>query len=314
MASLDQLAGGEWFEVKERLHRPEQLVDLLCSEATFAPALRAAALRLEEAVEGGVFEYRRAVVGEVLSRLAEAEFSSEFFGELPGMEAQLSTLVLATAVQRAILNREVRLWVEKDEEESGDDQEPADDVNQIIADVKEILQVDPEARMNGAIKNILLQLAKYREESETYRKLKEQATSYRLEMYSKTFSTTFNQIFESIRRNYAAYLQEQEDARRRAKRSILEGLETQPWTRALTRQLEELSWMRSTVRYAMREHSGVREPLVRLAKRRESVLALITEEEERAADVTGGEAAAARLSRMLSHEVARRLAAWAEER
>jgi hypothetical protein len=325
VAALDQLAGGEWFEIRERLHRPEQLFEHLCtadrspkSVQRLAEVLVALASSLDGAIENGVYEVRRREINGVMGELAEAEFSSEVFGRLEELEHRMTGLVLVTACQRALLTGDIAFLSEdlEDEAESEDQSTPSPeekDVNQIIADVKEIIQADPNAKMNAAIKNILLQLQKYREESATYKKLKDQATSYRLEMYSRTFSATFNQIFESIKKNYAAFLDEQEAARRAGQPSVIDGLETKGWARDLTSQLEQLSWARSTLLYALKEHTGVREPLVRLSRRKDELLTRIGEEADLAADVTGSEVAAHRLSRLIARDTARRLRRWSAQ-
>ncbi|MFW5827951.1 MAG: hypothetical protein ACOCU4_07660 [Alkalispirochaeta sp.] len=320
MAGLEQLAGGEWFEIKERMHRPEQLFEHLCIESPGtrdAEQLRVTlehhAERLESAIEGGVFEFRLHELSLIFGELAEAEYSSEVFGRLADLEFRLTGIVLITVVQRALLTRDIEFISSEDAEEPAEQAEQAAesaDVNQIIADVKEIVQADPNAKMNAAIKNILLQLQKYRAETATYRKLKEQANSYRLEMYSRTFAATFNQIFDSIRKNYATFLEEQEEAKRRGRKSVVQDLDTRTWTRNLTHHIEQLSWARSTVMFARKEHAGVREPLVRLSRRRDDYLKDIAGEKDAAADAAGGEAAAHRLSRLIARDTALRLRRW----
>jgi len=250
----------------------------------------------------------------IFGELAEAEYSSEVFSRLGELEHRLTGIVLITAMERALLTRDLAFISREETQEATEAAEQSGesaDVNQIIADVKEIVQADPNAKMNAAIKNILLQLQKYREETATYRKLKEQANSYRLEMYSRTFAATFNQIFDSIRKNYAAFLEEQEAAKRRGRKSVVQDLDTRTWTRDLTHHLERLSWARSTVMFARKEHAGVREPLVRLSRRRDEFLQEITAEKDTAADAAGGEAAAHRLSRLIAQDTARRLRRWA---
>ena len=114
MAALDQLAGGEWFEIRERLHRPEQLFEFFSSGdrpaarvAALTEACSAAASGLDAAIEGGIFEFRRAELGAILSELAEAEYSSEVFSRLGVMEARAAALILATACQRALLTQDL---------------------------------------------------------------------------------------------------------------------------------------------------------------------------------------------------------------
>lgn len=314
MAALEQVVSGEWFEIRERLHRPLDLLTHLFKAATTSVALAEVADELEASIEGGVFEFRRTVLSRLYDSLAEAEFSSEIFGQLDELEERVRAILAATAYTRALLTQDVEFELERDLEDDDADAAASareqEDINRIIGDVKEILASDPSARMNAAMKNIMLQLQKYREEAATYKKLKEQATGYRLEMYSRTFAATFQQIFESIRKNYGQFVEEREEAARAARPSVVQNLDTRAWARAMTGQLEEISYLRATLMFARNEHSGMREPLVRLARRKDGVLKLLDEEIRHAADAAGSEEAARRLSRILAREVAYQLRDW----
>jgi hypothetical protein len=171
------------------------------------------------------------VIGEILGELADAEYSSEVFSRLDALTHEATGLVLVGVVQRALLAGEVSFETGTgDAEPSGSSAKEAEnaEINEIIQDIKEIVANDPSAKMNAAIKNVLLQVQKYREEAATFKKLKEQANDYRLEMYSKTFAATFKEIFTSIRKNYAAYIEEQEEKRRAEIGTPIDGLELRP--------------------------------------------------------------------------------------
>ena len=329
MASLEQVASGEWFEIRERLRHPRQLHEYLVPSRLNEPTtavVRQAASELERAIEGGVFEFRRHALAYLFNELAEAEFSSEVFAQLDDLGRHVNAMILAAGCQRGLLSGDLTFSDPTGAEQSDDTTHAvpgngipaeektspatASDVNEIMSDIKEILAADPSARMNTAIKNILLQLQKYREEAATFRKLKEQATSYRLEMYSKTFASTFKQIFESIRKNYTAFLEEQQGGASHRVDSPVRDLDVKAWIRILTGEIEELSFVRSTLLFVADKQSGMREPLVRLSRRRQSVLAMVDEEEEAAADATGGEGAAHRLSRILAQETSTILRRW----
>ncbi len=344
MKPLEKRAAGDWFEVKERLRHPEELYEHLCPadreglrREAQKTALQEMVTALEGAVEGGVFEVRRHLAGEILGELAEAEYSSEVLGRLDELACRATALVLVTALERSLLSGDLSFDEGEDmAEPDGSIKKDIENaqINEIIGDIKEIIAADPAAKMNSAIKNVLLQVQKYREEAATFKKLKEQANDYRLEMYTKTFSASFRQIFESIRKNYGAYLEEIEEKRRAAAGSPLDGLELRPWLRVVTAAAEDVSRLRSTVSFAAEEHSGMRGALVALAKERDSFIRQI--DGERAAAVTvcsaaeagdgaeaggadedSGRAAAqervARLSRMMSREIAGRLRKWMAE-
>lgn len=309
---------GDWFEIKERLHRPDELYNFLLPRddprrEERLGVVAAIVHELDTAVEAGVFEVRRREIAETLSEIAEAEYSSEVFARLEELSDRMMALTLVGVLQRALLTGEIAFEVETGEAEpSGSSKKDIEnaELNEIIQDIKEIVANDPSAKMNAAIKNVLLQLQKYREEAATYKKLKEQATDYRLEMYSKTFAATFKQIFESIRKNYAAYLEEQETKRREAIPSPIDGLELRPWVRMITADLEGVSRVRSTLAFATEERGGMRGFLVALGKDKDTHVARIDQERAVAKTACGSDAATAKLSRILSVEIA----AWLRKR
>ncbi len=304
---MEKRVAGEWFEVKERLHRPEALYGYFREieknerrRERQVSVFGEAAAALESAVEGGVFEVRRRLITDILGELAEAEYSSEVFGRLHELSCEASALVVVTALEHALLRGDLAFEEGTGEAEPSGSTEKTEaenaQIKDIIADIREIVASDPSAKMNQAIKNILLQARKYRDEAATFKKLREQASDYRLEMYTKTFSATFQQIFDSIRRNYGSYLEEREEELRRERgdeASPLAGLETRPWVRATAEALEDASRLRATVAFASEEHSGMRSVLVALARERDRLLEQIESEREIAEgvcrDASGGD-------------------------
>lgn len=348
--AAERLIAGEWFEIRERLRRPDEIYEYFTRSTTRpgethrplpARLLDSDAHELERTIEGGIFEYKRRTLHAVHTQLAEAEFSSDVFKHIGDLADRMGSWLLASAWERALLTQDVefrRLSSARREDEdeiavadseedgsappSGDaagrnarakDGDGAAEIRRIIADVHELVAADPSARMHSAIKGILVQLRKYREEAETYRKLREKASSYRVELYSRTFAATFQQIFETIRRNYETYMEEQRQVQRRERASFLEGLDTREWARVVTRQLEQASRIRAVLMYLSEQHSGLREPLVDLADDVARVDDEVDDEDDIASDVCGGEEAAVRLSRIIANECAARFRRWSSE-
>ena len=343
VAELEQVVGGEWFEIRERIHHSDQLFEFLVEQdrSGLVPQMwDAAADELDRAIEGGIFEFKRRRLVLQLTKLEEAAYTSELFGALASERIATTALLMVCAAERAILTGEIRFLSDeenRDEQTIGNsesnnesktptepppetgerledqvaDERANADIKRIVSDIQEIVAADPSMKMHAAIKNILLQLQKYREEASTYQKLKEQATSYRLEMYSKTFAASFSKIFESIRKNYKSFLDEQEEIRHRKRGSMLDTIETKAWARLILRQIEEINRIRATFLFVEREHSGMREPLVALGARKEEIIAMVDQERRLTEDLAGGEDAGHRLSRIIAVEVARRLRLWA---
>lgn len=318
MAELDQSVRGAWFEVRERLRRPRELFEHLCPDSATSrlPSLLGeVAAELDNAVEGGVLEVKRRRLTALYVELEEAEFSSEVFGRLPELARRAGAVLLVTALEHAYLAGDLVLREGDHEANQAPDQDDGagattgeePDIKQIIADIQDIIAADPSAKMDAAIKNILLQLQKYRNEVETFRKLKEQATGHRLEMYSRTFAATFQSIFASIRKNYASYRTQLEGRRRDAQVSALTHMDTKPWVKAVTAQLQETTRIHATLTFLAGEHSDLREPLVALARRRGTAMQLLEHESTTGEACAGDRAAALRINRLLAVAIARYL-------
>lgn len=341
MESAERLVAGEWFEIRERLRRPDEIHEYLTRTATrqsqihrplAAVEIGSAGRELEQAIEGGIFEYKRSVLLHLEREFAEAEFSNDVFESIGMFADRTGAWLLATIWERALLTQEAdfkrmspAMRNEADgepAEEEGDPSAPtiqgdedgdngAAEIRRIISDVHQIVEADPSARMHSAIKSIMIQLRKYREEAETYRKLREKASNYRVELYSRTFAATFQKIFETIRRNYDSYQEEQRQMHRRERASLVEDLDTREWVRIITDQVEQVSRIRAFLLFLDEQHTGLREPLVDLGRDARVVRRLVDDEEDQAAEICGGEHAASRLGRIIATECGGRLRRWA---
>lgn len=321
MASVDQAVKGGWYELREHVRKPRDMFNHLFPGTTgreVAPLLKEAAVELENAVEGGIHETKRRRLNALYIELEEAEFSSEVFSRLGELSRRAAVTVLIIGIERALLAGDITPETDGEEfddegqetgarKPSGGSAASAQDIKEIIADIQQIIAADPSAKMHGAVKNILVQLQRYRNEAETFRKLKAQSSGYRLEMYSKTFAATFQSIFSSIRRNYESYQAERQGRTHTEQPSILANLETVTWTRLVTQQVEEADRVRSTLVYLSDKHSNLRGPVVALAKRRSTMTQLLEAELNAAEDCAGSETAAWRLNRVMAREAVRRL-------
>lgn len=315
MNSLDQVRQGTWRAVQERLRRPRDLLTLYFRDPFQESArreLQETARELRDAAEGGVLEVKRRRFSRLYQELAEAQFSNTPLRHLPELATRGALLVVVGGIQGALL-RDQSTWRGQALLTPGDspgapEEEPgetgtAGEISRIIADVKDIIATDPSARMDGAIKNILVQLQKYKTEAATFRKLREQATDYRLEMYARTFSATFQDIFASIRRNYREYQAREQDT---------PPLDTAEWLRVVVDQMEEAHRIHATALFLTTEQSNLREPLVALARRAETAGALLDRDQEAARSCAGGDQEAWRLNRAIAQEAARRLLEWTD--
>lgn len=307
MSELERTVQGEWFEIRERRHHPDRIAAYVCGfegERPFAVFARAAADGLQNAVEGGVLEFKRGQVAALYAQLAEAAYGNDVFTELASFVHRAGAIQLVIAYQRALLAEAITPPTAESEHHTNAAGAEQQDINAIIGDVRDIIAADPSAKLNASIKNIVVQLQRYRAEQATYQKLKEQADVTRLELYARTFATTFSGIFDSIRRNYASYLEEHERAERPQQRSVLvPASRTEAWRTLLLAQAEDIARVRGVARFALHEHSGMRAPLVEESAAAERVIARIESERSHADEAAGGAKAGAQLLRGLALQI-----------
>lgn len=320
MTSVDQAVRGGWYELRENLRKPRALFNFLFpgnSARAVSTLVNEAAAEMENAIEGGVLEVKRRRLNLLYVELEEAEYSSEVFSRLEQLARLAAVTILIMGIERAYLSGDIPLESDGEDDDTEGASEKAktsapaaesgQDIKQIIADVQQIIAADPSAKMDGAIKNILLQLQKYRTEAEAFRKLKEQSTGYRLEMYSRTFAATFQSIFTSIKRNYESYQMQKQGKKPPDEFSLLQDLDTEQWSAAVLQQLEEADRIRSSLLFLSGKHTNLRGPVVEVARRRTAMGELLERETAVAAEAAGSEAAAWRLNRLMARDGARRL-------
>ena len=307
MSELERTVQGEWFEIRERRHHPDRIAAYVCGfegERAFAVFARAAADGLQNAVEGGVLEFKRGQVAALYAQLAEAAYGNDVFTELASFVHRAGAIQLVIAYQRALLAETITPPTAESEHHTNAAGAEQQDINAIIGDVRDIIAADPSAKLNASIKNIVVQLQRYRTEQATYQKLKEQADVTRLELYARTFATTFSGIFDSIRRNYASYLEEHDRAERAQQRSVLvPASRTEAWRTSLLAQAEDIARVRGVARFALHEHSGMRAPLVEESRAGERVIARIESERSHADEAAGDAKAGAQLLRGLALQI-----------
>lgn len=265
---------GDWIELRNASRDPEQLEELLAL-TSHAPFAR----ELASSVEGGVVEAKRRRVAKLFEILEDIKYRSKSMGQLEVQAGSIASLIFAIFAERGLLERSVPLPSERNETVPDQTEKVKQkEIRDIIEDVQTIVATDPSAKMASAIKNILLQVNKYRSELENLKRLTQNASEEKKQAYAANFQKSFSDIFASIRKNYAEYLQQQAQEAQAAERKLLDGLDTKALVRHLTAEAEVLSAFRSTILYVRREQVGVLENLTRLADRKDELFAMIDRE------------------------------------
>ncbi|OHD67330.1 MAG: hypothetical protein A2177_11515 [Spirochaetes bacterium RBG_13_68_11] len=281
MIDLARRISGDWIALKEKLN---DLYALLDAFTVTASEMRAESERLRLAVESGIVEYKRSRLAPVLSGLETARFRTLSLEEIAGHERDLTLLLLTVLVQRLLALELIPM--QKPAEVKPDFGVNGMQVNVILSDINSRIKANPSLRAKSAVKNILVQVQLYNKEN---RKMRELLPTIKNEMRASflgNFTQTFNGIIESIRRNYAALLQEEAEAEKPVRPAFslalvpLKGLAP-----LLTEQAKEFSRARSTLAHAREDKYKTREILVALYDSRHDAIRLIEAERKQSAGV-----------------------------
>ena len=271
---LQSRISGDWIELRNAGREPEQLEELL-GLTSHAPFAR----EIASSVEGGVVEAKRRRLAKLFEILEDIKYRSKSMGQLEAQVGSIASLIFAIFAERGLLEGSIALPSERDDtSENQTERVKQKEIRDIIEDVQTIVATDPSAKMGAAIKNILLQVNKYRSELENLKRLTYNASEEKKQAYAANFQKSFSDIFASIRKNYAEYLQQQEQQAHAAERKLLDGLDTKALVRHLTAEAQALSAFRSTILYVRREQVGVLENLTRLADRKDELFGMMDRE------------------------------------
>jgi hypothetical protein len=274
MAELEKRISGDWFELREKAKDFHALLDFF----RLSPSqLRDAAAKLRLSVEQGIIEFKRSMLSPVLVALETARYKALDGEEMIEQESSLAALLLAIMVQRLLAVD--LLPRSRPREEAQQIATDTLEVGAIVEAVKTKIKNNPAARAHPSIKNILAQVQVYNKENKKMRELLPMIKPEMRVSFLANFSRTFGEIVGSIRRHYAAFLQEEAAASKsRPAGFSLAVLPLKDLGPLLATQAREIARIRSTLAHAREEKYKTREVLVRLYDSRHQVLTLIEDE------------------------------------
>jgi hypothetical protein len=274
MPDLEKRISGDWIELREKANDLYTLLDAL---AIPSYQLLASADTLRHSVEQGIVEFKRSLLAPVLVALEAARYKSLATDDLGVQEKSLAVLLFAILVQRLFCTEALPLV--RPHEEKRDFGVDALQVGSILTDVNARLKANSGLRAHPAVKNILMQVQRYNGENQ---KMKELLPTIKPEMRTSflgNFTRTFDEIIGSIRRHYAAILQEEASFEKARKEGFsLALVPLKELAPLLVGQAKEVSRFRSTLAHAREEKYKTREALVRLYDGRQVALKLVEEE------------------------------------
>lgn len=272
------------------------------------------------AIEGGLPEYKSTRLTEAFRVLADARYRSLTSAQILDVARSFALFAYVVTIQRLICDGtlKVREHPPRDRRDGAGDMEAVVeeaapephsevDVKRIIAEIQELVQTDPDARMRQPVKNILMQLSRYRRELEQVKEITARTTPDKRGPIAENFKRTSGEIFASIRRNYEQLGLAEREAVRVEPKNVLLRVEIKELVPLVNRQIRTAVETRSILLHARDEQYGTRETLLALADRREETLATIAEEQAIYARIAGTDRLVRHVARAFALEVARRI-------
>jgi hypothetical protein len=274
MIDLERRISGDWIEAREASSDQYVLTQFFQFDSD---RLHDIARSLRLAVEEGVLEYKGSILRPVFTALENMQYHSVSFDELAAHERPLEDLLFTVLLQRlscsgAILPPKLKLAQPIPTETL--------EVKAILADIKNRVRQSPEALKHPAVKNVLVQVTLYRKEIKKMQELLPMIKDELRGTFRANFQKIFKRIFDSIRKNYADLLSEEEVSRlqQESRSDILYRASLKSLTPLLAEQAKDFSRLRSTLAYARADKYKTRGILVALYKNRNSYLGLLEKE------------------------------------
>jgi len=274
MVELERRISGDWIEAREAAAdqytlskffqlTPERLHDI------------ARSLRL--CVEEGVLEYKGALLRPVFISLEAMQYQSVSFVELELHDRPLENLLFVILLQRLVCSGVItlskgRTVISIPTEAIG--------VNAILADIKQRIRLSADFQKHPAVKNIFVQVTIYQKEKKKMEDLLPTIKEDKSDTFRGNFQEVFQKIFDSIRKNYADLLAEEEARRleQEGQSDILYRASLKSLVPLLNDQAKEVSRLRSTLAFARSDKYKTRAVLVSVFKDKAFFLALMDKE------------------------------------
>ena len=296
MPNLQGTIAGRWIEIREAARSVYDITALLVPSDD---ALTRHASHLRLAVEQGAVEYKRAVLQQVFARLEEMSYRTVSSASLEELERELGILIWCTLVQRLIAEGRVSIAHETPEEPHN----PSLEVREIMAQVQQAVQKDPGVKTDPAVKNILLQIGKYRNEVEQLKTLVRRAPEKQRPAILTSFQASFADIFASIKKNYADFAKRQALKDAPPSKNPLERYKIGTFATLYLQQAEQFARLRTTIEYVRREQEAVRGTILGLTADKQSIFARLRAELDAYERATGTRRLARQLARAFALEI-----------
>jgi hypothetical protein len=274
MHDLERRISGDWIDLREAARDQYALIEYL---GITSQTLDGLAQELHRAVEEGLIEYKEVILRRTFITLEAVQFQSVRFEELQAREQPLKDLLFIILLQRLLCTGVIPLSRSKPAQDlSPDDLE----VNAVLAEVRNRIKRDAGFQKHPAVKNIFMQVALYQSEKKKMMELLPTIKEDKKQVFSANFGATFKQIYDSIKKNYADIIREEESRRleKENKQDLLYQVPLRDLAPFLKNQAEHISRLCSTLAFSREDKYKTRGVLVELFKQRDEFLKRIESE------------------------------------
>ena len=264
---------------------------------------------IELAAERGCVEYKRRVADDAFRLLDGARYRSLSAQQMGAIAERFAILAYVNTIQRYIASGEIRVSAPASQPDEPVVIEPDAeiDVKTIIADIQARVTEDAAVRNRQQVKNILLGLTRYNREMEQLKEVTARTPQDKRGPIVANFRRTTDEIFATIRKNYADLEREDAEASRAAPRHILQRLPIDTLSGHFLKQAKQAMEVRSGVLHARDEGYGTREALIALSERHDAYVGLIEEEFTRYRDMGGTNRVAFEIALSFAAELRKRI-------
>ena len=307
MENLKKEITGYWFDLKSVMEHPVELFDYF--EFTKAE-LGMLSEELYQAVEWGLIEYKSSIIKSVFELTESLKYDTAALNRLDSVIEKLKTLVYVILYQRLISKKAVKFKLKNEDTPYSripeTDERPKTsiaDIGNIVKEVQDLIAKDQNIKADKHIQNILIQIAKYRAENESMKKLINNIPKDKLDNFRANFSKNINAIFSSLINSYNQFISERDDSPEPKPSSPLEMYDMTIMSELLKKQGEETAAVKSTLDHAAKERFRIRDIIVTADSRIASLKESIAEEKKKLFNIALSEQGSRELSRNLSLEI-----------
>ena len=272
MSDLEKRITGDWFDIREA---SQDLITLNSYFRIPEEEQREQIKKLSFSVEEGIVEYKRATLNPTFQMLENTKYQSLGMDVVGNQIRFSSALLYIVLIQRLFSEGTLKLSREKKKEETFSIEDLA--FGDILEEINKRIKENPEFGKNNSVKMILMGVNRYRKERDTMKKLLPTIREENKRSFILNFKKTFDEIIDSIRRNYADILKE-ENPPTEDNRNILELVSFKKTAPLLASQCQIISKIRSTLSFVKEEKYKTREVLIQLAGERKKILSLLDSE------------------------------------